>query len=61
MAFDILWLDGKDLRGRPLIERKRILRSIIPVNSASLVYASFIVSVRRTQGVRFGPLTSWRA
>jgi hypothetical protein len=29
-VFDLLWLDGKDLRERPLIERKRILRSIMP-------------------------------
>jgi bifunctional non-homologous end joining protein LigD len=25
-AFDILWLDGKDLRGLPLMDRKHILR-----------------------------------
>jgi len=29
-AFDVLWIDGKDLRSRPFVERKRILRSIIP-------------------------------
>jgi bifunctional non-homologous end joining protein LigD len=29
-AFDVLWLDGEDLRSRPLIERKRLLRSIVP-------------------------------
>ena len=28
--FDILWLDGKDLTGLSLIERKTILKSIIP-------------------------------
>ena len=27
-AFDILWLDGRDLRDEPLLERKRILNRI---------------------------------
>ena len=30
MAFDLLWLDGRDLRGRRLEERKRILAGIMP-------------------------------
>jgi hypothetical protein len=30
-AFDLLWLDGEDLRSRPLLERKRQqLRELIP-------------------------------
>jgi bifunctional non-homologous end joining protein LigD len=29
-AFDVLWLNGKDLRERPLLDRKKLLRSIIP-------------------------------
>ena len=28
-AFDLLWLDGEDMRGLPLIERKRRLRRLI--------------------------------
>ncbi len=28
-VFDLLYLDGEDLRERPLIERKRLLRSIV--------------------------------
>jgi ATP-dependent DNA ligase len=28
-AFDVLWLNGEDLRGLGLLERKRILRKII--------------------------------
>jgi bifunctional non-homologous end joining protein LigD len=28
-VFDILWLDGEDLRQRPLIERKRLLRGTL--------------------------------
>jgi ATP-dependent DNA ligase len=30
MAFDVLALDGEDLRARPLHQRKRILASIMP-------------------------------
>src|SRR4051812_28274138 len=29
-AFDLLWLDGRDIRSLPLIERKTLLRRIIP-------------------------------
>lgn len=29
MAFDLLWLDGSDLRDRPLAERRRLLRTIV--------------------------------
>ena len=29
-AFDCLWLDGEDVRELPLVERKRLLRRIIP-------------------------------
>jgi bifunctional non-homologous end joining protein LigD len=32
MAFDVLWLDGRDLCRLPLIERKAILKGIIPNN-----------------------------
>jgi bifunctional non-homologous end joining protein LigD len=30
MAFDVLALDGRDLRGRPLLERKQVLARIMP-------------------------------
>ena len=33
VAFDLLWLDGKDLRALPLIERKGILRKLVPAGS----------------------------
>jgi ATP-dependent DNA ligase len=38
-AFDILWLDGKDVRPLPLIERKRILRRVVPSQPSPLRYA----------------------
>ena len=45
-AFDCLWLDGRDLRARPLIERKRILNSIVPSNSRVL-YARHVEATGR--------------
>ena len=30
-AFDIIWLNGRDLRGLSLLERKKILRNVIVV------------------------------
>jgi ATP dependent DNA ligase domain len=41
-AFDLLWLDGKDLRDLPLLERKKILQSILPRKSSWIGYVSFI-------------------
>jgi len=38
-AFDILWLDGKDLRGLPLVKRKQVLRRVVPIQPAPLLYA----------------------
>ncbi|MGQ0644990.1 MAG: DNA ligase D [Elusimicrobiota bacterium] len=31
-AFDILWLDGRDLRGLPLLRRKEILSKVLPAD-----------------------------
>jgi bifunctional non-homologous end joining protein LigD len=52
-AFDLLWLDGEDLRSRPLIERKALLRSVLPKQPSVILYASHI---ERT-GVEFFRLT----
>jgi bifunctional non-homologous end joining protein LigD len=52
-AFDLLGLDGQDLRARPLIERKRLLREIVPQQSSALLYASHIDG----QGCEFYRLT----
>jgi bifunctional non-homologous end joining protein LigD len=41
-VFDILWLDGKDLRFRPLLDRKRILRSAVPQQPWALLYADHV-------------------
>src|SRR5262249_44629142 len=41
-AFDILWLDGEDLRTLPLIERKKRLAAIVPAAPAFLFYVDHI-------------------
>jgi bifunctional non-homologous end joining protein LigD len=41
-AFDIMHLDGKDLTERPLRERKRILRSVVPKTSTSMLYVDHV-------------------
>src|ERR1051325_5056584 len=41
-VFDILWLNGRDLRGLSLIERKKILRSVIPRKSSCIGFVSHI-------------------
>jgi len=42
-VFDIIWLDGYDLTKIPLIERKRILKDIIPEDDAILKYSDHVV------------------
>ena len=37
-AFDLVWLNGRDLRSKPLLERKRMLRRLIPPNDSHLLY-----------------------
>ena len=37
VAFDLLWLNGKDLRRDPLLERKRALERIIPRRRRPLI------------------------
>ena len=41
-VFDLLYLDGKDLRGKSLLERKELLRQILPKNRL-LLYSEHIV------------------
>ena len=55
-VFDLLGLDGQDLRARPLIERKRLLRAIVPLQSSALLYASHLDG----QGCAFYRLTCER-
>ena len=43
VAFDLLHLDGEDLREGTLIERKTLLKRLIPENSFSLLYAQHVI------------------
>jgi bifunctional non-homologous end joining protein LigD len=43
MAFDLLELDGEDLRGLPLLERKAKLRDILPPDNSRIRYSEHIV------------------
>ena len=42
-VFDLLLLDGADLRKAPLLERKERLRAIVPKGRARIVYSDHIV------------------
>lgn len=71
-AFDLLWLDGKDLRAQPLWRRKRALRKLLEGTPIGFVDdvddpALFHVALRRDlegivakrRGDPYGPDTEW--
>jgi bifunctional non-homologous end joining protein LigD len=41
-AFDLLHLDGRDMRSLPLMERKRALRKVVPAHSGFLIYVDHV-------------------
>jgi bifunctional non-homologous end joining protein LigD len=41
-AFDLLWLDGEDLRQRPLLERKERLEKLVRKSGLRLMYAQHV-------------------
>jgi bifunctional non-homologous end joining protein LigD len=41
-AFDLLSLDGKDLRALPLVKRKERLKQIMPARSAHILYVDHV-------------------
>ena len=43
VVFDLLSLDGKDLRERPLVERKKILKRILP-KASELAYSEHVMA-----------------
>jgi bifunctional non-homologous end joining protein LigD len=43
-AFDLVWLNGRDLRQKALLERKRLLRELVPKNHSRLLYMSHVDS-----------------
>ena len=54
-VFDILWLDGNDLREVPLIDRKKILKQIIP-SSDAICYSDHV----EKNGIKFFEAASQR-
>jgi bifunctional non-homologous end joining protein LigD len=42
-AFDILELDGGDLRSLPLLKRKRHLKRLIPAPRSALLYVDHVI------------------
>jgi ATP-dependent DNA ligase len=44
VAFDVLSIDGQDLRSRPLLDRKRHLRRIMPRIESRLIYLDHVVA-----------------
>jgi ATP-dependent DNA ligase len=67
-AFDLLWLNGIDLRSRPLLDRKRRLHRLIPPNDSHLLYVEHLdgdgaqffklVCEQDLEGIIFKPKTS---
>ena len=43
-AFDLVRLDGSDRRDRPLLERKRLLRKLLPPRAHSVLYVAHVES-----------------
>jgi bifunctional non-homologous end joining protein LigD len=50
VAFDVLALNGKDVRKLALVETKRLLRGIVPRRSSSLLYAQHVLGRRLKSG-----------
>src|SRR5687767_3242344 len=42
VAFDVLEIDGRDVRRFPLIERKQLMRSIVPADGKATLYAQHV-------------------
>jgi len=64
MAFDLLWLNGKDLREWPLVERKRRLLSIMPrveSRTATLSTSRNAASICSARPASTTSRASWRS
>src|SRR5215218_6492091 len=46
-AFDLIWLNGEDLRALPLLKRKEKLKQILPLRSAHVLYVDHAVGAGR--------------
>jgi bifunctional non-homologous end joining protein LigD len=46
-AFELVWINGRDLRQKPLIERKKLLRRLIQTSKhSSVIYAWHLERIR---------------
>jgi bifunctional non-homologous end joining protein LigD len=43
-AFDLVWMDGRDLRERPLLERKSLLRKLVPQHPKSVLNVDHVAT-----------------
>jgi ATP-dependent DNA ligase len=52
-AFDLLWLDGRDLPDRPLLEGESLLRKLLPLTSRHFSFAGRLLGKagNRTSGI----------
>jgi bifunctional non-homologous end joining protein LigD len=41
-AFDVLWVDGADLRQQPLLERKGRLPALLPIDSPHVLHVDYL-------------------
>src|SRR5437868_161327 len=46
-AFDLIWLNGKDLRREPLLTRKNRLKQLVPRYSSHILYVDHVRNVGR--------------
>jgi bifunctional non-homologous end joining protein LigD len=53
LVFDLLWLDGEDLRKRPLLERKAKLEKLVPKRNGVVQYVDHFVPRAGGDGVKF--------
>ena len=66
-AFDLLYLDGRDLRGEPLIERKKLLKEILKPDEVIrysehfTTNASELLAAAKQQGWRESSVSGRRA
>jgi bifunctional non-homologous end joining protein LigD len=42
LAFDLAWLNGKDLRAEPLLSRKHALKRLLPTHSEHILYVDHV-------------------
>jgi ATP-dependent DNA ligase len=52
-AFDLMWLNGMDIRKKPLIERKERLSELVPRENLHLLYVGYIENGDLNGGTRF--------